>query len=357
MLGGVIVLAAGRILLDGLRIYAFAFALVAGGYGLAGVRANMVAEPELGFRYYGPIQGRIIEIDRSGSNAVRLTLDRVLLTRMDQARTPDTVRVSLHGEQGFIVPEPGQVVVITGHLSPPSGPAEPGGFDFQRMAWFEGLGAVGYTRTPVLLGAPASDGAAGLWVYRTRIAISAALQDRLPGPSGAFAAAIMTGDRSGMARDSVDALRASNLAHLLAISGMHMGILAAFIFATVRSGLSLWPYVALRWPTKKIAAVCALFAASGYLVMSGNSVSTERAFVMVAVMLVAVLFDRRALTLRAVAIAALIVLVLRPEVLFGPGFQMSFAATTALVVVFGATRGTEWPNLPNWLKPVGAVVV
>ena len=123
-----------------------------------------------------------------------------------------------------------------------------------------------------------------------------------------------------MGQDSLVALRASNLAHLLAISGMHMGILAAFIFATLRYGFALWPTAALYWPTKKMAAIGALIAAAGYLALSGGNVSTERAFVMVAVMLVAVLFDRRALTLRAVAIAALIVLTLRPEALFGPGF-------------------------------------
>ena len=339
------------------RILITAFALLAGGFGIAGLRTNMVAEPVLEFRYYGPIQGRVVEIDRSGSDAVRLTLDQVVLARMEMRRTPATVRVSLHGEQGFFTPEPGQMVLMTGHLSPPSGPVEPGGFDFQRMAWFEGLGAVGYTRTPVLLGAEAAEGAAGLWVYRQRVAISSAVQDRLDGESGAFAAAIMTGDRSGMGQDSLTALRASNLAHLLAISGMHMGILAAFLFAALRYGMALWPHAALHWPVKKIAAVGALFAAAGYLALSGGNVSTERAFVMVAVMLVAVLFDRRALTLRAVAIAAMIVLSLRPEALFGPGFQMSFAATTALVAVFGLMRMLELPDVPRWLKSIGAVFI
>nr|WP_268821747.1 ComEC/Rec2 family competence protein [Octadecabacter dasysiphoniae] len=352
---GLLGIGAQRWLPDVIRIWIVAISLVLVGFGLAGVRANMVAEPVLGFRYYGPIEGRIIEIDRSQSDAVRLTLDRVVLARMEGQRTPATVRVSLHGDQGYITPEPGQVVLMTGHLSPPSGPVEPGGFDFQRMAWFEGLGAVGYTRNPVVLGAVAADGAAGLWVYRQRVAISSGVQSRLPGESGAFAAAIMTGDRSAMGRDSLDALRASNLAHLLAISGMHMGILAAFVFAAFRYGLALWPYAALRWPVKKIAAIGALCVAAGYLALSGGSISTERAFVMVAVMLVAVLFDRRALTLRAVAIAALIVLTLRPEALFGPGFQMSFAATTALVAVFGAMRGADVAWVPRWLRPVGAV--
>lgn len=357
LIGAVLVLLCHRLLPDWVQVILLAVALVACGFGLAGVRANVVAEPVLGFRYYGPIEGRIIEIDRSQSDAVRLTLDRVVLSRMQSTRTPAIVRVSLHGRQGFVDPQPGQVVVMTGHLSPPSGPVEPGGFDFQRMAWFEGLGAVGYTRTPVLLAVPARDGAAGLWVYRLRVAISTGVQDRLQGESGAFAAAIMTGDRSGMGQDSLHALRASNLAHLLAISGMHMGILAAFMFATIRYGLALIPYVALRWPVKKIAAVGALIVGAGYLALSGGSVSTERAYIMVSVMLVAVLFDRRALTLRAVAIAALIVLTLRPEALFGPGFQMSFAATTALVAVFAVLRQVDLPHLPGWLKPVGAVFV
>lgn len=346
-----------RVFPEGPRPLIVGVALVALGFGLAGVRANAVAEPVLGFRYYGPIEGRIVEIDRSQSDAVRLTLDRVVLARMDPDRTPARVRVSLYGEQGYITPEPGQVVILTGHLSPPSGPVEPGGFDFQRMAWFEGLGAVGYTRTPVLLGRSASEGNIALWVYEQRYRISQAVQERLPGPTGGFAAAIMVGDRSAIDQESLDALRASNLAHLLAISGMHMGILAAFVFGVVRYGLSLWPRCALRVPVKKIAAVVALVAAALYLALSGGNVSTERAFVMVAVMLVAVLMDRRALTLRAVAIAALIVLTLRPEALFGPGFQMSFAATTALVVVFRTLRGREVTHLPRWSRPVVAVFI
>ena len=354
---GLFGVAVQQLLPDGVRIIVIGVALLLPGFGLAGLRANVVAEPALGFRYYGPIQGRIIEIDRSGLDAVRLTLDRVVLARMEAARTPATVRISLHGDQGFITPEPGQLILMTGHLSPPLGPVEQVGFDFQHMAWLEGLGAVGYPRTPVLLGAEAREGAAGLWVYRQRVATCSGVQDRLDGESGAFAAAIITRDRSCMGQDSLAVLRASNLAHLLAISGMHMGILAAFIFATLSYGFALWPTAALYWPTKKIAANGALIAAAVYLALSGGIISTERAFVMVAVMLVAVLFDRRALTLCSVVIAALIVLTLRPEALFGPGFQMSFAATTALDAVFGVMRHLDLPRVPRWAKSVGAVFI
>lgn len=350
-------LGASRLIGAAMAPLAIGLAFVALGAGLAGWRAHAVAEPVLGFRYYGPVEGRIVGIDRSVSDAVRLTLDRVVLARLSPDRTPTRVRVSLHGDQNWIVPEPGMTVILTGHLSPPSGPVEPGGFDFQRNAWFAGLGGVGYTRTPVLMLTDARQGAAGLVVYRTRKAISNAVQAELPGETGAFAAAIMTGDRSGMGQDTLAALRESNLAHLVAISGLHMGLLTGFVFALIRYGVALVPPLALRVSTKKIAAGCALVVAAGYLALSGGNVSTERAFIMVAVMLVAVMLGRRAISLRGVAIAAVIVLVLRPEALTGPGFQMSFAATAALVAVFGALRGYDRRWMPRWMLPVFGVFV
>ncbi|MFC3117879.1 ComEC/Rec2 family competence protein [Jhaorihella thermophila] len=166
-----------------------------------------------------------------------------------------------------------------------------------------------------------------------------------------------TGDRSGIPREALDALRGSNLAHLLAISGLHMGLLAGFVFAAVRGCLAAIPPLALRLPLRKVAACVALLVAAAYLALSGGNVATERAFVMTAVVLGAVLVDRRAFSLRAVAVAALIVLVLRPESLLGPGFQMSFAATTALVSVFGAIRDRGWTLGPRWLRPALAVAL
>jgi competence protein ComEC len=327
------------------------------GAGVAGLRTASVGEPILAFRYYGPIEGRIVGIDRSRSDRPRLTLDRVVLRDVPPERTPARVRVSLHGDQRWLTPEPGLTVILTGHLSAPEGPVEPGGFDFQRQAFFDRLGAVGYTRTPVLAFRAAEEGRAGLFIYRTRMAITAAVLEGVPGRAGAFAAAITTGDRSAIDADTLEALRASNLAHLLAISGLHMGLLTAFVFAAVRLGIAAVPPLALRVPGKKVAAVVALAAGAVYLALSGGNVATERAFVMVAVVLAAVLFDARALTLRAVALAAIIVLTLRPEALTEPGFQMSFAATIALIAVFSRLREVETGRIPRWTRPLFALVV
>lgn len=333
----------------------WAVTLLAAGFCLAGVRAHLVAAPVLSWRYYGPVEGRVVALDRSASDAVRVTLDQVVLERVSPQKRPDRVRISLHGPPARLAP--GQRVMTTGHLSPPQGPVEPGGFDFRRHAWFLGLGAVGYTRNPVLTVAPASQGRQGLGIVSLRLAASNRVMDILGGDVGGFAAAVTTGDRSGIGHGALQNLRTSNLAHLLAISGLHMGLLAGFVYAVLRFGMALIPPLALRFPIRKIAAIGALAAAAGYLVLSGGNVATERAFVMVAVVLCAVLVDRRAFSMRAVAAAALIVLCLRPEALMGPGFQMSFAATTALVAVFSWMRDAEFSLGPNWLKPVLGVVI
>ena len=327
------------------------------GAGLAKYRTEAVGTPALTFRYYGAVEGRVVNIDRSASDALRLTLDRVVLERMAPERTPARVRVSVHGDQVLDDIRPGDVLIMTGHLSPPAGPAEPGGFDFQRHAYFMRLGAVGYTRNPVLrLESPGKPDLA-MRIFALRMGVSRAVQAAIAGEPGAFAAAIMTGDRSGIGQGSLDDLRASNLAHLLAISGLHMGLLTGFVFAVIRYGLALVPWAALRWPTKKIAAVAALIVAASYLALSGGNVATERAFIMVAVVLVAVLLGRRALTLRAVAIAAIIVLVWQPEAMTGPGFQMSFSATVALIAVFRGLRRIDLTRVPRWSRPALSVFV
>lgn len=323
------------------------------GFLAAGARAHLVASPMLERPYSGAVTGRIIEIDRSQSDALRLTLDRVVLD-MAPEKTPALVRISLHGAAPL--PGPGQVVMLTARLAAPEGPTEPGGFDFRRMAFFDGLGAVGYTRTPVMLWEEPTAGTQ--LVNRFRLYLSRAIMAALPGDAGAFASGAMTGDRSGISKDTVAALRDSNLAHLLAISGMNMAFLTGFVFALLRYGLALVPRLALRVNTKKLAAMVAFCVALFYLLLSGANVATERAFLMVMVMLGAILFDRRALTMRSVALAATVLLLWQPESLTEPGFQLSFAATVALIAGFGVLDGQVMrERLPRWVLPLFTLVL
>jgi competence protein ComEC len=348
------VLLAAAVRARGAAPWLLAPVILLAGAELAVLRTHAVAAPVLGFRYYGPIEGRIVNIDRSVSDRLRLTLDRVVLERVAPDRTPAHVRVALHGDQGFVTPEPGMVVILTGHLAAPEGPVAPGGYDFRRQAWFDGLGAVGYTRTPVLMLEPLQP-SADLFFARLRLRLSASIQADLPGQQGALAATLITGDRSGLTRQTQDALRNSNLSHILSISGLHMVLLCGAVFGMIRFGLALVPPLALRLPIRKIAAVAAIAAGLFYYLLSGREVPAERAWVMISVMFVAVLFDRRAISLRSVAIAAVLVMALRPESLTEPGFQMSFAATVALVAAFAALR--QAPKLPGWVAPAATVVL
>ena len=333
-----------------------AAACVAVGVLAAGIRAHSVESPMLEFHYYGPVQGRIIDIDRSQSDALRLTLDQVVLADVAPSRVPVTVRVALHGADPDMAYEPGQVVMVTAHLAAPESAAEPGGFDFRRMAYFNQMGAIGYSSTPVVLWQPPEPGRQV--INRLRTHLSNAIMAAIPGDAGAFASGVMTGDRSGISLQTVVDLRLSSLAHLLAISGMNMAFLTGFCFALVRYGLALIPAVALRVNTKKVAAVLALVVALFYLLLSGANVATTRAFLMVAVMLGAVLLDRRALTLRSVALSAVLLLLVEPESLTEPGFQLSYAATVALIAGFGPLqRMMKARGVPGWLQPLVVLVM
>ena len=336
------------------RWFAFAVtAVILAGLVVAQARTNAVAAPVLGFRYYGPVEGRVVAVDRSSSERVRITLDRVRLERVAPDRTPARVRVSLHWDAPVFEPRPGDRVMTTAHLTPPPGPVEPGAFDFQRHAWFLRIGATGYTRLPLLRAAEATEGRS---LDRARHAIADRLRDRMPGTAGAVAAALAVGDRSALGEDVTDTLRDANLAHLLAISGLHMGLAVGFVFWVARAVLAAVPGLALRHPIRSWAAVVALPAAMAYLALSGAGVATQRSFVMAVVALGAVIAGRRALSLRSLALAGAIVLILRPETLVGPGFQMSFAATGALIATFDALRrrGAVWRG---WRGALAALVV
>lgn len=345
--------------IDALRLGGLALAVAACGFGLAGLRSAEVAAPVLQWRYYGPVEGRVVEVDRSARDRIRVTLDQVVLRDLSAARTPRRVRMSLNDpDGGQVVPQAGTRVMLTGHLGPPPPPSAPDAFDFRRQAWFEGLGAIGYSRTPIMTVAPAKEGGT-LWLARLRRDLSAAMQADIGGQEGAVASALMTGDRSGIAEATNALMRDANLYHIVSISGLHMSMLAGFLYAALRIALSALAAASgrgLALPVHKLAAAVALGAAAFYMALSDGGVATERAFVMVAVMLGAILVDRRAISLRTVALAALILLVLSPEALTQAGFQMSFAATVALILSI-EPWGRIAPHLPRLLRPVAMLVV
>lgn len=316
------------------------------------LRSRMVAAPVLTREMMANVEGRVVGFDRSASERPRVLLDQVVIHGLEPGRTPARVRISLDPATPLEDVRPGVRLLGYARLSPPAAPAEPGGFDFRRIAWFDRLGAVGYSRTPFLETAGSETDSPALIAFRLRMAASAHVQARIPGQNGAFAAAILTGDRSGIDHAVEQSLRVSNLYHLVSISGLHMSLLAAAVFWIMRHGLALVPWCALHWPVKKIAAGVAIVASLAYLALSGWDVPAQRSWIMTATMLVAVLLDRPAITLRSLALSALIILAVQPESLVEAGFQMSYAATIALVASYEALRGQGWwrhaQMAPGW---------
>jgi competence protein ComEC len=229
-------------------------------------------------------------------------------------------------------------------LHPPPLQILPGGRDFQRELYFAGIGAVGYTFGGArrITGAEGASEAGGGWaedLRHLRTDMTRRINAVLPGSTGGVASALITGKRGAIAEEVKQSFRDSGLSHLLAIAGLHLGLVGAFVFFAVRGGLALIPWVALRYPIKKIAAAATLLVLTCYLLISGAAIPTERAFVMNGIVFAAILIDRLRISMRICAIAAAVVLVLDPASLVGVSFQMSFGAVVALIAVYETFGG------------------
>lgn len=315
--------------------------MVCAGFAAAQWRSTSVAAPVIEKRL-GPVflQGQVLDIEPRGKRH-RLTLHHLTIPVLTPATTPGKIRISVFGEAGDL--RPGESLRLRAVLMPPPEPALPGAFDFARQAYFKGLGGVGFAagRPERLEGLEApADGLASwrLGWTRLRLHIAARVRNVLSGDTGAVAAALMTGERGAISEPVMQAMRDSGLAHLLAISGLHVGLVAGLLFFALRALMALAPPLVLRYPVKKWAALVAVLGAFAYLQLTGATVPTQRAFMMTFLVLLAVVLDRTALTLRLVAWAAFAVLVFAPESLLSASFQMSFAAVTALIAGYELLR-------------------
>ena len=307
-------------------------ATVTAGFAAAQFRTDFVSAPVLE-REIGPaaITARVLKVEPIGKG-VRLTLDRILVQRRDFATPPDRIRLSVRSTK--TQPLPGDLVSALAILRPPPAPSLPGGFDFARKAWFERIDAVGFSLGAVKIVERWTGGGWRIWFARLRLDLTQRILAGAGDCIGPVAAALLTGERRAIPENTLAAVRDSGLAHLLAISGLHIGLVAGLLFFVVRLGLAMVEPVALRYLIKKIAAGSAILGAFAYLSISGATIPTQRAFLMVSIVMLAVMIDRTAISMRLVAIAAMAVLVLAPESLLSASFQMSFAAVVALVAVY-----------------------
>ena len=272
----------------------------------------------------------------------RLRGQRVLLGQpriegLEPGATPARLRVSTRDAAPPL--RPGDRIRLRALLMPPSPPVEPHGFDYARQAYFERLGAVGYA-----LGAPLALGHAerrgwSLGLAALRQTIAHEIAAAVPGTAGAIGVALLVGLRAALPDEIWDDWAVAGIVHLLSISGLHLALVAGTLFFAVRIALALAPPLALRLPAKKLAALLALIGTFGYLLLSGMPIPTQRSFISTALILLAVMVDRNPFSMRLVAWAAMVVLLVQPESLVGASFQMSFGAVVALIAAYETGLG------------------
>jgi competence protein ComEC len=318
-----------------------ALTAVVAGFAAATVKSLQVAHPIL-WQPTGIVEiAGFVEVREERERSDRIVLRAMRVDGVRLYQKPDRVRVAV---RKGMAPPVGAYVTLRARLNPPLPPLRPGGYDFARDLYFQGIGAVGFVLGAIKTASPPSPPDVWLSYAATieglRDAIDARIRSVVSGDKGAIASALITGKRDAISAQVNDAMYVSSLAHVLSISGYHMAVVAGVVFFVLRALLAAVPGFASRHPIKKWAAFAALGAAAFYLLLSGAAVATQRAFIMTAIVLIGVMADRPALTLRTLAIAAFAVLIIAPQSVVHPSFQMSFAATLALIAAY--EHGLPW---------------
>ncbi len=304
--------------------------LIAFGIALVWFRSAMVGAAPIQRPQMIWLEGRVLERENQpAEQRVRL----IVAYRDADAGFARKVRVNVPlGQVGPRLTE-GALVRLRARLMPPGPPMVPGAYDFARTAWFSGLAATGSAIGPVELIEP---GRAGGTLAATQRSLSAHVHGQLGGSAGTIASAFASGDRGGISTADEDAMRDAGLTHLLSISGLHVSAVIACIYFLALRLLALWPWLTLRVRLPLVAAACGAGAGIAYTLLTGAEVPTVRSCVGSLLVLGALALGREPLSLRMVAAAAVVVMLVWPEAVVSPGFQMSFAAVIAIVALHEA---------------------
>lgn len=312
-------------------VFAAVLLCIAIGFAASTMRNWSVSAPVLTKPWAGELTARLVATELTQKGAISALFEPLSMERLSPDDMPARLRISIRIPG--VSMQPGETLRLRARLLPPPEPVEPGGFDYARQVWFQSLGGVGYAFTaPELIAPPPDDWTT--WLATLRANITRRVQTEIGGAAGAVAAALITGEQRAIPEKAVVDLRNAGLSHVLSISGLHMVLFGGSLFWLVRAGLALVPSLAQRYPIKKWGAAAALVGATCYLLISGADVAARRAYIMIALMFIAVLLDRQAISMRNVALAALVVLLWQPESLLGASFHMSFAAVVALIAFY-----------------------
>ncbi|HWJ87320.1 MAG TPA: ComEC/Rec2 family competence protein [Pelagibacterium sp.] len=298
---------------------------------------------------YGTYTARVDSIPFNDGQQQRWILSDI---EGDEAWTVPPVRRARIVVQGDYPVVPGDRIEARIRFYPVPAPAVPGGHDSQFASYFSGIGAYGNAFDEVIV-TPGTSKTLQRIVEHARNAITARLVNQLGDRIGGIAAALISGDQSRISDEDYDVMAQAGIVHVISISGLHLTLVAGTMLLCVRFVLALGHGVTQRWPIKKIAAVFGIVTAIGYMMLSGMVIPAVRSTIMLGLVFAAIIAGRQALTMRNVAIAALIIIAVEPASVFRPSFQLSFAAVVALIAAYelvrrrrearqGPARGRVW---------------
>lgn len=332
--------------------------VIAIGFAAGSIKTHSLATHMLDRKMnYTEVTGTVTDIIRQERNA-KLVLENPTIRHLTPEQTPQ--RITINARQGVEGVQAGDRLRVTAGLFPPPLPSYPGAYDFRRHFYFEGIGAVGYTvsrKLEILEHTETHDWQQRLSQFRQTL--THRIRVAMTPPHGAVAAALITGDDRAITKEVKDAMRDSGLYHILAVSGMNLALVAGILFFTARFLLVLVPGLAIRVHVKKWAALIAMLGTIFYLLLAGAPVSAQRACVMVGLVLLAVMLDRRVTPMRSLAWAASIILLVEPQAVLAPGFQLSFAATLALIAFYERFKDPflSWSEAANWWQKIGLYII
>ena len=303
------------------------------GCALVWLRSEIVAAPRLDRPRIVQFSARVEKVETLAAKGdLRLTLAPI------SANLPPRVRVSIPEQQAKPGLARGAAISLRARLTPPPPMALPGGHDFARDAWFKGIGGVGRSLGPVAVTVPTDS--TGLDAVRDRLGRH--IRERLPGSSGGIAVALANGDQNAVTEADAEAMRRSGLTHLLSVSGLHIAAVVGAAMLLTLKLLALSERLALRFNLVLVAAGAGAFAGVAYTLLTGMQVPTVRSCIAALLVLGGIALGREAISLRLIAVGALLVLLFRPEAVAGASFQFSFAAVTAIVALHSLAPVRRW---------------
>jgi len=292
------------------------------------------------------LEGTIASIPKSSSRSLRFDFNTQLTNK------PYRFRLSWYEKQDQ-QPKAGEHWRLLVKLKRPYGTSNPGGFDYERNLYRHGISATGYVRRDAInerMENLSKLTTIDMGVNQLRQYISDTLRERLMNSSHqGLIEALAIGNRDRVTSSEWDILTRTGTIHLVAISGLHIGLVAGLVFFLVRFVVSHSKILFRYFPAQVPAAGCAIIAAFIYALLAGFSIPTQRAFLMVCVIMASLIYRRTILPSNVLAVSMLIILCLDPMSVLDMGFWLSFAAV-AIIIFSVAGRIRSAGLLMGWGK-------